>query len=70
VCNLKIKGFGTLSKIKPTPLQTIKTKHRIQGAQSVSGFMPLNEQKLQKKKWGFGVVWVIVGKREKIWKWR
>jgi hypothetical protein len=59
VCNPKIKGLKILLKIKPTPCKKCKNQHKIQGAQSVSGFVPLNEQK-KEEKWGFREVWVTV----------
>jgi hypothetical protein len=48
------KGFENPFQNQPNLLYSIKIQHRIQGAQSVSGFVPLNEQKKGRKMgfWG------------------
>jgi hypothetical protein len=48
------KGFENPFQNQPNHLQSIKIQHRIQGAQFVSGFVPLNEQIKEKKSvfWG------------------
>jgi hypothetical protein len=66
VCTLKTKGLRTLLQINPTPLQNVKIQHRIQGAQSMSGFVPLNEHKKEEKLGFWGDLGYGEKKRKKL----
>jgi hypothetical protein len=52
VGNFQNKGLRTPTKFNPTPCKNKQNQPNKQGAQSVSGFVPLNNQK-KKKKIGF-----------------
>jgi hypothetical protein len=65
VGNFQNKGLRTPTKFNPTPCKNKQNQPNKQGAQSVSGFVPLNNQK-KKKKLGF---WGDVVFGEKEWKW-
>jgi hypothetical protein len=61
VCTAKIKGWKTLLKLNPTPLQIKKNQHIIKGAQSKRGFVPFDLNK-KSKNWGyFGKIGFRVG---------
>jgi hypothetical protein len=62
----KAKGLRTPSQLNPTPYKQTIIQHNTKGAQSVSGFVPLNDKK-RNQKCG---IWGVVGLGEKKkWKW-
>jgi hypothetical protein len=67
VCDPKIKGLETPFKQAQPPAKMSQNQHQINGAQSKSGFVPKNYEKIGEKlkileKWGFGF---FVGKMGK-----
>jgi hypothetical protein len=57
----KAKGLRTPSQLNPTPCKQTIIQHNTKGAQSVSGFVPLNDKK-RNQKCG---IWGVVGLGEK-----